>query len=264
VNPVDDDLASNVDDLAVCHVGLVLVQCLVDLLVHCDSLSEVERRLFWVLPFVVGAGRLDLANVGHDHILVLALALNEQGLDSLGIADVLDPAAATLGAVCGVENRNEVVLSLEPLQHVGDGSLGGRPAKSLAFLVVRVEEVCGRLWCVVAAVVAYVEAFCGDREPAQIPDNCEMNVSGTFFTEVCTRRSTLTFLCNQTLASGGQTDHDHAYPSVLHLDTDSIDLGAGSSPRGGEHELALRRPCGAGATCVRDGGVCDGFGRRHG
>ena len=181
MDPVDDDLASNVDDLAVCHVGLVLVQCLVDLLVHCDSLSEVERRLFWVLPFVVGAGRLDLTNVGHDHILVLALALNEQRLDSLGIADVLDPAAATLGAVCGVEDRNEVVLSFEPLQHVGDGSFGGCPAKSLALLVVRVEEVCCRLWRIGAAVVANVEAFCGDREPAQIPDNCEMRINGQFF-----------------------------------------------------------------------------------
>ena len=181
MDPVDDDLASNIDDLAVCHVGLVLVQCLVDLLVHCDSLSEVERRLFWVLPFVVGAGRLDLTNVGHDHILVLALALNEQRLDSLGIADVLNPATATLGAVCGVENRNEVVLSFEPLQHIGNGSFGGRPAKSLALLVVRVEEVGRRLWCISAAVVADVEAFCGDREPAQIPDNCEMRINGQFF-----------------------------------------------------------------------------------
>jgi len=162
VYPVDDDLASHVDDFAVCHVGLVLVQCLVHPLVHCDSLSEVERRLFWVLPFVVGTGRFDFANVGHDHILVLALALNEQGLDSLGIANVLDPAAAALGAVCGVENSNEVVLSFEPLQHVGDCSFSGRPTKSLAFLVVRIEKVCRRLWCVGTAVVADIEAFCGD------------------------------------------------------------------------------------------------------
>lgn len=179
--PVDDDLASNVDDFAVCHVGLVLVQCLVDPLVHCNSLSEVERRLLWVLPFVVGTGRLYFTDVGHDHILVLALALNEQGLDSLGIADVFDPAAATLGAVCGVENRNEVVLSFEPLQHVGNGSFGSRPAKSLAFLVVCVEEVCCRLWRVGAAVVADIEAFRGDREPAQIPDDCKATVSGSFF-----------------------------------------------------------------------------------
>jgi hypothetical protein len=42
--------------------------------------------------------------------------------------------------------------------------------------------------------------------------------------DVRTRRLTLTLLCDQTLASGRQTDHDDAYPSVLHLDTDSIDL----------------------------------------
>jgi hypothetical protein len=33
-----------------------------------------------------------------------------------------------------------------------------------------------------------------------------------------------TFLCDQTLASGGQADHHNAYPGILHLHTDTIDF----------------------------------------
>jgi len=80
----------------------------------------------------------------------------------------------------------------------------------------------------------------------------------------CLFRCRRTFLCDQTLASGGQADHNDTYPGILHLHTDSIDFGAGSGPRGREHEFALRRPSSAGATSVGDRSVCDRFRRRHG
>jgi hypothetical protein len=76
--------------------------------------------------------------------------------------------------------------------------------------------------------------------------------------------STLTFLCDQTLASGGQTDHDDAYPGIFHLNTDSIDFRAGPGPRGWEHEFALWGPRSAGSAGVRNGGVGDRFRWRHG
>jgi len=84
------------------------------------------------------------------------------------------------------------------------------------------------------------------------------------FVQLVCLRSTRTFLCDQTLASGGQADHDDTYPGIFHLHTDSIDFGAGPGPRGREHKFALRRPCGAGAAGVGDRSVCDGFRRRHG
>jgi len=152
VNPVDDHLAADIDNFAICHVGLVLIQSFVDALVHRYPLSEIFRRLLGILAFVVGAGRLHFADVGHDHIFVVAFALDKQRLDTLGVANILDPTAAALGAVCGIENSNQVVLSLEPLQHVGHGCLCGSLAESLALLVVGVEEVCCRLWGVMATI----------------------------------------------------------------------------------------------------------------
>ena len=152
VNPVDNHLTADINNFAVCHVGLVFIQSFVDALVHGYPLSEIDRRLLGVLALVVGAGRLHFANVGHDHLLIIALALDKQRLDTLGVADILDPTTAALGAVCGVENSNKVVLSLEPLQHVGNGCFCGGLAEALAFFVVCVEEVCCGLWGVVAAI----------------------------------------------------------------------------------------------------------------
>lgn len=152
MDPVDDDLAADIDNLAICHVGLVFVQSFVDALVHGYPLPEIKGRLLGILAFIVGTGRLHLADVRHDHILVVALALDKDSLDMFSVADILDPATAALCAVCGVENSNEVVRSLEPLNHVGHGSFCGCPAKTLALLIVGVEEVCCRLWGVVATI----------------------------------------------------------------------------------------------------------------
>lgn len=152
VNPVDDHLAADIDNLAICHVGLVFIQSFVDALVHGYPLSEIDRRLLGILAFVIGTGRLHFANVGHDHIFVVALALDKQRLDTLGVANILDPTATALRTVCSVEDSNEVVLSLEPLQHVGNGCFCGGLAKALALLIIGVEEVCRGLWGVVATI----------------------------------------------------------------------------------------------------------------
>jgi hypothetical protein len=152
VNPVDDHLAANVDNLAICHVGLVFIQSFVDALVHRYPLSEIFRRLFGVLAFVVRASRFHFANVGHDHILVVALALNKECLDTLGVANILDPTTAAFGAVCGVQNGDKIVLTLEPLQHVRNGCFCSGLAKALTLLIVGIEEVCCGLWGVVATI----------------------------------------------------------------------------------------------------------------
>ena len=95
--PIDDDLAPNINDLAVGHIRLVLIQSLVYPLVHSYPLSEVLCRLLGILPLVVGACCLYFENVAHDHIFLVALALHEQRFDTLGIAALLDPTSSVFG-----------------------------------------------------------------------------------------------------------------------------------------------------------------------
>ncbi len=123
--PVDDDLTPNIDDLAVCHIRLVLVQCLVDPLIHLDSLSEILRCRFRVLSHVVWARRLHLHDVRHNQLLIIALGLNEQGLNALGVAALLDPTSPRLGAVRRIEDGNQMAGGAEPMAHVIHRGFGG-------------------------------------------------------------------------------------------------------------------------------------------
>ena len=92
--PVDNDLTSNVDDLAVCHVRLVLIHRLVYLLIHRDTLSEILCRLLRVLPLIIRRRKLHVFDIGHNQLFVVALGLHKQRLDALSIAAVLDPSTS--------------------------------------------------------------------------------------------------------------------------------------------------------------------------
>lgn len=70
---VDDDLSSHVDQLHICEILLVFVNGLIDLLVVADSISKIPRGSIGVLTFVIGRGGLDLQDVAHDDVFVVAL-----------------------------------------------------------------------------------------------------------------------------------------------------------------------------------------------
>lgn len=106
---VDDDLAPDIDDLAVCHVFLVLVQRLVHPLVHGYPLPEILCCLFRVLTLIVGRGQLHLLDVRHDQLFVIALGLHEQCLDALGVAAIFDPSSSGFRRVGSVEDGDQVL-----------------------------------------------------------------------------------------------------------------------------------------------------------
>lgn len=122
--PVDDHLLPDVDNLAVSHVRLILIQRLIHPLVHPDPLPEVLRSLFRILTLVVGRRSLDLLDICHDQLLVVALALDEQCLDALRVTPVFDPTPPGLRGVGSVEDGDEVSRGAEPLAHVCHRSLG--------------------------------------------------------------------------------------------------------------------------------------------
>lgn len=92
--PVDDDLAANIDNLAVCHVRLILIYRFIHPLIHRDTLSEILCRLLRILPLVVRRRKLHVFDIRHDQLFVVAFGFHEQRLDSLGIAAVLDPSTS--------------------------------------------------------------------------------------------------------------------------------------------------------------------------
>lgn len=60
----------------------VLVDGLVDLFVIPNACSKIERRLLWILAFVIRTRRLDISYVCHDQILVVTLGLNIYDLNA--------------------------------------------------------------------------------------------------------------------------------------------------------------------------------------
>jgi len=170
LDAIDDDLAPHIDDLAVRHVRLVLIQRLIHPIIHADPLSKILRRILGIQPRIIGARELDLLDVRHDQLLVVAFALDEQRLDAFGVAAVFDPPPSALGRVGGVEDRDEVPGGLEPLRHIVDRGFGGGFTHALAFFVRGVEEGGGGVRGRVTPVVAHVEAFGCDAQPSEISD----------------------------------------------------------------------------------------------
>ena len=54
LNLVDDDLLADIDQLHVCQVLFILIDCLINLLIVSYPVSKVQCSRFWVLAFVVG------------------------------------------------------------------------------------------------------------------------------------------------------------------------------------------------------------------
>lgn len=168
---VNDDGGADVDQLNIGVLLLVIIDGLINLLVVADALAEVESGQLGVLPLVIRRGGLDFEDIGHDEILVIADRLDEEGLD-IGIATLLVyPLATLLGGVCRVEDGDNAFLRVivEPIDHIGDGHLGGGSAHALAFFIVGVEEGGLGLGGVAAAIGSDVEDFGGDADPGEIP-----------------------------------------------------------------------------------------------
>ena len=168
-NPVNNDLFPNVHNLEEGQILLVavLVERLVHLFVVAYAIAEVESGLFGILPLVIGAGGLDVANVHHDQVLVVALGLNKDDLNVILAHDVENPFAPLFRAVGGIEDTDYSAF-LKPPEHVGYCGLGSSAALALSLLVVSVEEVGRRLRGICASVVANIEGSGGDREPGKV------------------------------------------------------------------------------------------------
>lgn len=63
LDPVDDDLMSDVDQLAVCEFRLIFVDGLIHLLVIANPVAEICCRDLWILALVIRRGELDLSYV---------------------------------------------------------------------------------------------------------------------------------------------------------------------------------------------------------
>lgn len=269
LDTVDDDLLAHVHELEVGVLALVavVVQRLVDLLVIADAVPEVLGGLFRVLATVVRAGELDVADVGHDEVLVVAFALDKDDLDPFLCAGIENPLAAFFGRVGRVQYADDSAAA-KPGQHVGDGSLGGGPPLLLALFVIHVEEVRGRVGRIVATVVADIEGLRWDRQPLEIalgwvhvsqwtgrerggegvrgcvPSPCAKPLSPSPVSTTWGRgnrlrcqdgwpgEGTRTFLSNVALAPGGQPHHDNTYLYVLGLDSTPVDSGCRHSCAG--------------------------------
>lgn len=183
---VDDDLAANVQDLEIGVVTLVAVSVngLVDLLVVLDAVPEVERSLFGILSFVVGTRGLDVPDVCHDEVLVVALGLNEQNLDTLTCAGIGDPFAALFRRVCRIQDSNDTAL-LEPCQHVCDGGLCSGFPPALPFCVAHIKEVGGWLRRIGPAVVTHVERLGVDGEPLEVTLSWSRDMLANSNREIC-------------------------------------------------------------------------------
>lgn len=168
-NAVDDDLLPHVHNLEESQILLVavLVKRFVHLFVVAYAIAEVERCGFGILALVIGTGGLDVADVGHNHVLVIALGLDKYDLDVVLGHEIEDPFAPLFCAIGGIEDADNATL-LKPSEHVGYRSLGSSATLALSLRVVGFEEVGGRLRGICASVVADIECSGGDREPGKI------------------------------------------------------------------------------------------------
>ena len=166
---VQDDATTDVDEFDVGEAILRLVDGLVDLFVVANSITKVLDGHVGVQALVVGAGGLDLEDIGMDDLFIVAFGLDEHGGDALGGATIMNPPAAGFGGVGGIQDGHQALTVGEPLDQVGHGRLGRGATQTLPLRVGGVEEVRGGMGGVVASVGSDVEDPGLDREPGQIP-----------------------------------------------------------------------------------------------
>jgi len=178
LNRIDDNLLAHIHNFQVCKIALILIDCLVDLLVVANTLTEILCSRLGILAFVVGGGGLDFEDIAHDQLFVVAFALNEQCLDSVFVAALLDPTAAGLRTVRCVENGDDAAL-LEELQHICDGGFCGGLSHALSLQIIDIEEIGGWVGVVLSAVVAYIEDLGIDGQPFEVALSCVRESSVT-------------------------------------------------------------------------------------
>lgn len=169
LNAVDDDLLANVHQLQVGVAVLIAVgvNSLVDFFIVLDAIAKVLGRFFWILAAVVGACQLDVTNVGHDGLFIIAFAFDKQHLDAMGSARIPDPFASLLGGIGRIQDANDAA-GAEPGKHVSNGGLGSGTAFPLTLGVAEIEKVGRGLWSVMTPVVADIEGCRRNRQPLQI------------------------------------------------------------------------------------------------
>lgn len=160
---VDDDLLTNVDQFHVCKIALVLVDGLIDLLVVSNAVSEIRCGGFWVLSYVVRRRSLDLEDVAHDQVLIVAFRLDEQGLNVLSLAALLYPPTTALRRVGRIEDRDQTSAFRKPLAHVVHSGFGGSFSQTFTLGVRLVEKLGGGVWGCGSTILPHVEGFRFDR-----------------------------------------------------------------------------------------------------
>ena len=73
LNAIDDDLLADIHELQIRKITLGLINCLVNLLVIFDAITEVLSSYLGVQPYVVWRCSLDLQNIAHDQVFIVAL-----------------------------------------------------------------------------------------------------------------------------------------------------------------------------------------------
>lgn len=94
---VDNHLPAHVDQLHICEILLVFVNGLIHLFVVADPIPKIPGGNFGVLTLVVRRGGLDLQDVAHDDIFIVAFGFDVQGLDVVGFAALVDPPSTVFG-----------------------------------------------------------------------------------------------------------------------------------------------------------------------
>lgn len=94
-NSTDDDLLANIHDLKVSQMRLLAlsINSAVDFLVVANTVAEIKSGSLGVLAAVIWASGLNIANIGHDELLIIAFALNEKNLDAILVANFENPLA---------------------------------------------------------------------------------------------------------------------------------------------------------------------------
>lgn len=166
---IDDHSRANVDQLDVCVILFAVINRFVGSFVVADASAEVVSSSLGIETLVIRRCGLDLADVVHNEILVVAHGLDEQRFDARVTAGFMDPLTALSGGVGGIEDGNHPFSILEPVEHVLHGSLGSGPPHFLPLCIVRVEEFRRRLRGTLStAVAAYVENASRYTDPSEI------------------------------------------------------------------------------------------------
>lgn len=165
---VDDDGRSHVDELDVGVLLLIFVDGFVHLLVVANAVAEIKGSDLRILTLVVRGGRLDFLDVSHDEIFVITDGLHKESLNASFSALLIDPLAALLGGVGGIQDGDNTLAGLEPLKHVRHGSLCGSSAHAFTLFIVGVKEGGSWLRVAEAAIATNVEDTGRDTDPTQI------------------------------------------------------------------------------------------------